>query len=240
MARDPSGGLDPVAAIIVETVQGEGGLNVASIAWLRTLRKICTEIGALLIVDDVQAGCGRTGDFFSFERAGIVPDMVCLSKSISGAGLPMALLLVLPQFDVWKPGEHNGTFRGNSLAFVAATAAMEEWRGSNLRTDIETRSSTLDAWLDGAAEAFPDVVERKKGLGMMAGLRFHEPRVARAVADEARNRRILLETCGPYDEVIKIFPPLNIEADLLSEGLGRLGQAIETQGAKASCDSRAA
>jgi diaminobutyrate-2-oxoglutarate transaminase len=127
MVIDPSGGIEPPAAFIVETVQGEGGLNVASAQWMRRLAALAEKLGALLIVDDIQAGCGRTGRFFSFERAGIVPDIVCLSKSLSGIGLPMALLLLRPDRDVWNPGEHNGTFRGNNLAFVAAAEALELW-----------------------------------------------------------------------------------------------------------------
>ena len=103
-------------------MQGEGGLNVARVEWLRRLRALCDERKIVLIVDDIQAGCGRTGTFFSFEPAGIKPDIVTLSKSLSGYGLPFAVVLIKPELDVWKPGEHNGTFRGNNHAFVTATA----------------------------------------------------------------------------------------------------------------------
>src|SRR5699024_8669135 len=116
-----SSGIDLPAAIIVETVQGEGGINAASDEWLRGIEKIARKFGILLIVDDIQAGCGRTGTFFSFEKAGIKPDIVCLSKSIGGYGLPMAITLFTEELDIWSPGEHNGTFRGNNLAFIAAT-----------------------------------------------------------------------------------------------------------------------
>ena len=115
--------MDKPAAIIVETVQGEGGVRAARLEWLRGLSELCEKHEILLIVDDVQAGCGRTGTFFSFEEAGFTPDIVCVSKSISGFGLPMALTLFRPELDVWAPGEHNGTFRGNNLAFVTATTA---------------------------------------------------------------------------------------------------------------------
>ncbi|MFD9804847.1 aspartate aminotransferase family protein, partial [Streptomyces sp. NPDC059071] len=120
---DSSSGLDKPAAVIVETVQGEGGVNVARAEWLRALAELCSARGILLIVDDVQMGCGRTGGFFSFEVAGITPDIVCLSKSISGYGLPMALVLMRRELDQWAPGEHNGTFRGNNAAFVTAEVA---------------------------------------------------------------------------------------------------------------------
>ena len=104
-------------------MQGEGGINVASAAWLQRLREITAERGILLILDEIQAGVGRSGAFFAFEESGIVPDLVTISKSISGSGLPMSLVLLRPEVDVWKPGEHTGTFRGNNLAFVSARVA---------------------------------------------------------------------------------------------------------------------
>ena len=125
MLDDPSGGIDAPAAIVLETVQGEGGLNTASPGWLRRVAAIAARHGALLIIDDVQAGCGRTGPFFSFENLGVTPDLVVLSKSLSGFGLPMAVLLIRPRWDAWTPGDHNGTFRGNGHAFVTATAALQ-------------------------------------------------------------------------------------------------------------------
>jgi diaminobutyrate-2-oxoglutarate transaminase len=227
MARDPSGGLESVAAIIVETVQGEGGLNVASIAWLRRLREISREIGALLIIDDIQAGCGRTGEFFSFERAAIVPDIICLSKSLSGYGLPMSLLLVAPEFDVWQPSEHNGTFRGNSLAFVTATRALDFWAMPDFVGSIAQRSRILDAWTRRMVTDFPGLISRKKGLGMMAGIEFLLPQASRLSAQFAREARLLIERCGPNDEVLKVFAPINIDIDLFREGLERLTCAIE-------------
>ena len=118
MLSDPSSGVDSPAAIILETIQGEGGLNVASAAWTQQIQLIARTHGALVIVDDVQAGCGRTGDFFSFESLGILPDIVCLAKSLSGYGLPMAMLLLKEEHDVWQPGEHNGTFRGPNYSFL--------------------------------------------------------------------------------------------------------------------------
>jgi diaminobutyrate-2-oxoglutarate transaminase len=226
MAKDPSGGIDPLAAIIVETVQGEGGLNVASVAWLRKLREISSEIGALLIIDDIQAGCGRTGEFFSFERAGIVPDMICLSKSLSGSGLPMSVLLVAPEFDVWQPGEHNGTFRGNSLAFVTATAALNFWGKPDFVASISQRSKVVDAWTRKMVLAFPDLISRKKGLEMMAGIEFISPKAAQLAVEFARESHILIERCGPKDEVMKVFAPINIDIDLFREGLERLTCAI--------------
>ena len=120
LLADSGSGLNEPAAVIVETVQGEGGINVARAEWLRSLAELCRRNGMLLIVDDVQMGCGRTGPFFSFEEAGIVPDIVCMSKSIGGFGNPMAITLFRPELDIWEQGEHNGTFRGYNPAFVTA------------------------------------------------------------------------------------------------------------------------
>lgn len=226
MVEDPSGGIEPVAAIIVETVQGEGGLNVASTAWLRCLRDIATRIGAILIVDDIQAGCGRTGRFFSFEDADIVPDIVCLAKSISGGGLPMSLLLIDPAIDSWRPGEHNGTFRGNSLAFVTARAALNLWSDAEFLAGLTIRSAMLERWLIEICANFPHFIVRRKGCGMMAGFECLSPELARRICQEATKRRLLLEACGPNDEVVKIMAPLNVDLSVFEEGLNRLAATI--------------
>ncbi|SFI60481.1 diaminobutyrate--2-oxoglutarate transaminase [Bradyrhizobium sp. Gha] len=226
MAVDPSGGIEPVAAIIVETVQGEGGLNVASIEWLKGLAGVANRLGALLIVDEIQTGCGRTGPFFSFERAGIQPDIVCLAKSISGYGFPMSLLLLRPEHDVWSPGEHNGTFRGNSLAFVTAAAALDLWTDDFI-DGLEVRSRILADWcLTMSARHHSHL--SGTGIGMMQGLRFSNPTSAALVADRAARERIVIECCGSNDEVLKIMAPLNIDLDLFSSVLARLAQIIDS------------
>jgi diaminobutyrate-2-oxoglutarate transaminase len=225
MVEDVTGGADPPAAFIVETVQGEGGLNVASASWLRQLAATARRLGALLIVDDVQAGCGRTGDFFSFERAGLSPDLVCLAKSIGGNGLPMALLLIKPEHDQWSPGEHNGTFRGNNLAFVAATAALEFWRDGAFAAHAAAGADLVAAWIGRMEQEWGPRV-RAKGRGLMSGLSFSDHHAARRVAAEAFRRKVVIETSGPNAEVLKLLPPLTIEHDLLNEGLQRLAGAI--------------
>src|SRR6202012_5352179 len=121
-------GIERPAAVLIEVVQGEGGLSAVSAGWLQRLAKVCEAIGTLLIIDDIQAGCGRTGRFFSFEELGCRPDIVVLSKSLSGFGSPLALVLMRPELDQWAPGEHNGTFRGNNLGFVGGTAAVRKKR----------------------------------------------------------------------------------------------------------------
>ncbi len=144
LLADPSSGVDAPAAVLLETVQGEGGLNVASPEWLRRVAAITRAAGALLVVDDIQAGCGRTGSFFSFEPAGVTPDLITLSKSLSGFGLPMAALLVRPEWDRWQPGEHNGTFRGNAHAFVTAQAALAKfWADGSLERALPARIALL-------------------------------------------------------------------------------------------------
>ncbi len=225
MAGDPSGGIDPVAAIIVETVQGEGGLNVASTEWLIGLADAAKRLGALLIVDEIQTGCGRTGPFFSFERAGLQPDIVCLAKSIGGYGLPMSLLLLQPEHDVWSPGEHNGTFRGNSLAFVTAAAALDLWT-NDFVAGVERRSLLLADWGRSMSVRYPDRLSAM-GIGMMRGLEFAQSAEAAHVAECAARDRIVIECCGPRDEVLKIMAPLNIELDLFSSALERLGRTID-------------
>lgn len=224
MARDPSGGVDGIAAVLVEVVQGEGGLNVASKEWLSELAKCTKSLNALLIVDEIQTGCGRTGSYFAFERADIIPDLVCLSKSISGYGFPMSLLLMRPELDVWSPGEHNGTFRGNSLAFVTAAAAIDLWT-DEFAAGIKVRSDIVLAWCNSMIAEFPSLLE-PRGIGMMQGLWFSDMAIASEVADEAARCGIIIECCGPHDEVLKFMPPLNIEVNLLRRTLGSLGEIL--------------
>ncbi len=223
---DPSSGIDLPAAIIVEVVQGEGGLNAASLDWLRQLAAIAKAHRCLLIVDDIQAGCGRTGSFFSFEAAGIVPDIVLLSKSISGFGLPMSLVLIRPDIDVWAPGQHNGTFRGNSHAFVTAKAALDYfWSGPDLADDIARRAAITHRELAAMSDRLPG--STLKGRGLMVGIDVLEPALASRIQRAAREHGVIIETCGPRDEVVKVMPPLTTPDDLLQDGLTRLSAAVD-------------
>jgi diaminobutyrate-2-oxoglutarate transaminase len=225
--EDRGSGLEKPAAIIVETVQGEGGLRTARAAWLRQLSDICHQHGILLIVDDVQAGCGRTGTFFSFEDSGIVPDIVCLSKSISGFGLPLALTLFKRELDIWKPGEHNGTFRGHNLAFVTGTAALEHfWQDSNFEARIAARSQQLHAGLARIADAAEGATVR--GRGLLAGIHYPDAKAAGKIAAESFARGLLVETSGPEDEVLKTMPALTISAEEMDCGLAILAEAAES------------
>ena len=226
---DPSSGIDLPAAFLVETIQGEGGLNVASCRWLEKLQRLAAHRSILLIVDDIQAGCGRSGMFFSFERAKIQPDIVCLSKGLSGFGLPMAVLLIKPDLDRWRPGEHNGTFRGNNLAFISATVALDNWRGPDFEDSIKRKGRMLQDRLEAITERFAPRACERRGLCMMQGLRFTETKTAQLVCDRAFRHGVLTETCGPRDEVLKLLPPLTISEEALEEGLDRIELAIEEE-----------
>lgn len=222
---DSGGGLNHPAAVIVETVQGEGGLNVARMEWLRALSDLCTRRDILLIVDDVQMGCGRTGPFFSFEEAEIVPDIVTLSKSISGYGLPMALTLFRRDLDVWGPGEHNGTFRGHNPAFVTATKALETyWQTATFASNTAAKGQQIRERLDSIAAKYPGVSAR--GRGMAQGLKFEDVGLASLICGAAFERGVLMETSGPSDEVVKLLPPLTTSAEDLDTGIDVLAEAV--------------
>ena len=220
LLSDPSSGMDPPAAIMLETVQGEGGLNAASFEWLRKIEKIARAHGALLIVDDIQAGVGRTGSFFSFESAGIKPDIITLAKSLSGYGLPFAVTLMRPELDLWEPGEHNGTFRGNCHAFVTASAALRAyWADSKFEKEIETKSEKLRSGLERLARKVGDAEVQVKGRGMMLGLDVGAGDIAQAIVEGCFDRKLIIETSGARDEVVKCLMPLTISDETLSEGL---------------------
>lgn len=221
---DPSSGLDAPAAILVETVQGEGGLNAASPEWLRRIAAIAKKHGALMIVDDIQAGCGRTGSFFSFEDMGFTPDIVTLAKSLSGMGLPFALTLFRPQLDAWSPGEHNGTFRGNNHAFVTATATLRHfWSTDDFAGDIARRGRYLQHRLDAMAAAHG---LSTRGRGMMRGIDMGSGEIAATVTKACFDEGLIIETSGAHDEIVKVLAPLVIDDAILAAGLDILERAV--------------
>ncbi|MEU7137633.1 diaminobutyrate--2-oxoglutarate transaminase [Streptomyces sp. NPDC046261] len=227
MLRDSGSGLDKPAAVIVETVQGEGGLNAASASWLRDLDALCKRHEILLIVDDVQMGVGRTGAFFSFEEAGITPDIVCLSKSLSGLGLPLAVTLFRGGLDIWEPGEHNGTFRGFNPAFVTATAALDYWRDDAFEKETLAKGEQVQRALAGIAESRPGSVRGLRGRGLARGIVLAEPEKAALVCEEAFRRGLLMETSGPKGEVVKLMPPLTVTAEEITEALEILDASLD-------------
>ncbi|QDU96687.1 diaminobutyrate--2-oxoglutarate transaminase [Lignipirellula cremea] len=216
---DASSGIEAPAAFVVETVQAEGGVNVASREWLKRLETLARKYGVLLIVDDIQVGCGRTGPFFSFEKADISPDIICLSKSLSGYGLPLALTLIKPEWDQWDPGEHNGTFRGHNLAFVTATTAIEAyWQSDELTKKVNQNAAQVRDLLFLLAEEYDGEAE-VRGRGMIQGIAFDDPTLAGKISQAAFKRGLIIETAGPQDEVLKSLPPLTITPEGLERGL---------------------
>jgi diaminobutyrate-2-oxoglutarate transaminase len=236
MLADGSSGLDRPAAVILETVQAEGGVNVASVEWLRRLRTITETYGVLLIADDIQVGCGRTGPFFSFERAGITPDVITLSKSLSGFGLPFALTLFRPGLDVWKPGEHNGTFRGFNLAMVTATAALEGWWADESFAKETARKAALVSERLKAIASKSSAVRMARGLGLIQGLECRPAKLAGAISKAAFERGLMIETAGPSDEVVKLLPPLTITDAELVRGLDVLEESVAVASRRPSFD----
>ncbi|WP_067888444.1 diaminobutyrate--2-oxoglutarate transaminase [Nocardia vaccinii] len=224
---DNSSGVDKPAAVIVETVQGEGGVNVARHEWLRALAGLCAARGILLIVDDVQMGCGRTGPFFSFETAGITPDIVTLSKSISGYGMPLALVLMRRELDQWAPGEHNGTFRGNNPAFVTAKVSLEHfWTDRKLEESTGRKGERIGESFGALADAHAGISTR--GRGLVQGLVFEDASQASKVCRVAFEKGLIVETSGAEDQVIKLLPPLTITDDELDHGLKIITDAVHT------------
>ncbi|MDT0544559.1 MULTISPECIES: diaminobutyrate--2-oxoglutarate transaminase [Streptomyces] len=227
LLEDQGSGLNQPAAVIVETVQGEGGINVARNEWLRGLADLCKRRDMLLIVDDIQMGCGRTGPFFSFEEADITPDIVTLSKSIGGYGLPMSLALFRPELDIWEPGEHNGTFRGNNPAFVTAAAALDTyWADGQMEKQTLARGEQVQQALREICEEHVRLGAEYRGRGLVWGLEFADPSRATAVCARAFELGLLVETSGPQSEVVKLLPPLTVSPEELDEGLRTLARAV--------------
>lgn len=224
LLADGSSGVDAPAAVLLESVQGEGGLTAASPQWLRRIAGIAREHGAALILDDVQAGCGRTGSFLSTDPIGVTPDLIVLSKSISGFGLPMAIVLIAPEWDAWSPGEHNGTFRGNAHAFVTARVAVEKfWSDDGLVSDVARRSALVRERLERIATTVPGA--RVKGRGMMQGVDVGYGGLAAEVCRRAGEHGLIVETSGASDEVVKVLAPLTTPDALLARGLDILEEA---------------
>ena len=197
----------PAAAVLVEALQGEGGVRSVPDEWIRQASEIAAREGSLFIVDDVQVGCGRTGSFFSFEEAGVVPDIVCLSKALSGCGLPFAALLFRPVLDCWESGEHNGTFRGNNLAFTSGAVALSQWETT--QEHILSLSALLARLLGDLTARYPDVCLPARGRGLIWGVPLREGARAEAIVLSAFEKGLLVESSGPPGDVVKLMPAFN-------------------------------
>ncbi|MCL2470983.1 MAG: aspartate aminotransferase family protein [Propionibacteriaceae bacterium] len=222
---DDHSGIDKPAAIVVETVQAEGGVYVISNEFLQGVERIAHEHGILLIVDDIQVGCSRTGSFLSFERAGIHPDIVCMSKSIGGYGFPFSLTMMKPELDIWSPGEHNGTFRGNQLAMVAATAGVEITVNEDVEAGARRRGEIVKDFLTREVATLDDRIE-VRGLGMIWGIDVHEDDLSAKISRVCFDHGVILERAGRKNGVVKLMPSLVIPDEILFEGLGVIRNAV--------------
>lgn len=227
LLEDPSSGVDRPAAVIVEVVQGEGGLNTASADWLRQLEKLCRQHEMLLIVDDIQAGCGRTGSFFSFEEMGVQPDIITLSKSLSGYGLPFAVVLLKKELDQWKPGEHNGTFRGNNHAFVTAVAAFEHfWQDDSFMLSVRDKGRRIRARMEQIIHRHKAEKLVLKGRGMMLGISCPDGETAARICELAFDKGLVIETSGNHSQVVKCLCPLVITEEQIDRAMDILDEAF--------------
>ena len=220
LLTDDHSGVEKPAAVVLETVQADGGINVFEAAWLRRLRELCDKHDILMIVDDIQVGCGRTGTFFSFERADIVPDMVTLSKSIGGCGMALALVLMKPELDQWEPGQHTGTFRGNQLSLVAGKIGMDMMVDQHIESEVRRKGKIVEEFL--REKILPlDSRITSRGIGLIWGVDFSAfgKDMTKPLMAACFRNGLIIERVGRENNVLKIMPPLVIEDELLLRGL---------------------
>lgn len=222
--ENPSSGIDPPAAFLVETIQAEGGVRIASAEWLKGVQDLAHDLGALFIIDDIQVGCGRTGNYFSFDGMGLSPDIVTLAKGIGGFGTPMAMNLVKPEHDAkWLPGEHTGTFRGQNISFIAGREALRYFENDELNTQTRTRESQLADFL---AELAARDSFKSRGKGLIHGLDVGDGALSKAIARECFDNGLIVGPCGVSGGVLKLIPPLTIGDEELAQGLQIFSEAV--------------
>jgi diaminobutyrate-2-oxoglutarate transaminase len=231
--RDPNGGVPLPAAVILELVQGEGGVVPATEEFVRRVRALTRALDIPLVVDEVQTGCGRTGTWFAFEQYGIEPDVIVASKALSGVGTPVALIMYDERLDVWRPGAHTGTFRGNQLAFAAGVAAIRVIRREHVLENVRRRGEQIAARLE-PLRRLPWVLQIR-GRGLMWGIELVDPRtgrygsaLARAVQAQALRDGLIVELGGRDDCVVRMLPPLNVTPEVVDTACEILTKAIET------------
>lgn len=229
LLTDDHSGVEKPAAIVLETVQADGGINPFPVEWLQRVRALCDKYDILMIVDDIQVGCARTGWFFSFERAGIVPDIVTQSKSIGGYGMPFALVLIKPELDIWSPGEHNGTFRGYQLSMVAAKAGLEVMLNEHVEDKVRGQEKIIAQYMDEIAALDPARV-RTRGIGFIWGVDLYhcdpEGKASKQVLDLCFQNGLIVERVGRGNAVVKVMPDLLIGEATLRRGLDILKSAV--------------
>lgn len=229
LLTDDHSGVEKAAAIVLETVQADGGINPFPVEWLQRVRALCDKYDILMIVDDIQVGCARTGWFFSFERAGIVPDIVTQSKSIGGYGMPFALVLIKPELDIWSPGEHNGTFRGYQLSMVAAKAGLEVMLNEHVEDKVRSQEKIIAQYMDEITALDPARV-RTRGIGFIWGVDLYhcdpEGKASKQVLDLCFQNGLIVERVGRGNAVVKVMPDLLIDEATLRRGLDILKNAV--------------
>jgi len=223
---DSSSGLEVPAAFVVEVIQAEGGVNLATREWLLAVQAAARDVGALFIIDDIQVGCGRTGSYFSFDGMGLDPDVICLAKGIGGFGTPLAMNLLKPEHDIWSPGEHTGTFRGQNISFVAGREALTYFDDDTLMKDVQRKGTIMRERLDAVAKDHNGHEDVVRGRGMIQAYDTRDGDVAKAITRECFDRGLLLCPCGTGGQVLKLIPPLTIPDDDLAEGLDIFEKAI--------------
>ncbi|SNR64683.1 diaminobutyrate--2-oxoglutarate transaminase family protein [Blastococcus mobilis] len=235
---DPNGGIVPPAAMILEAVQGEGGVVPAPLPWLREMRRITAERGIPLVVDEVQTGVGRTGTMWAIDAAGVEPDVMVLSKAIGGS-LPLAVVVYADHLDTWAPGAHTGTFRGTTLAMAAGAATLRHVLAERLPERADALGRRLRAGLTTLASAHPSIGE-VRGRGLMNGIELVEPDgapdacgarpaapgLAVAVRAECLRRGLIVELGGRHDSVVRLLPPLVMTDEEAGAVLDRLDAAL--------------
>ncbi|MEE2733314.1 MAG: aspartate aminotransferase family protein [Pseudomonadota bacterium] len=225
--RDPSSGVTPPAAFLLEVIQAEGGVNVADAAWLRELAALAKAVGSVLIVDEIQVGCGRTGSYFSFDGMGIEPDIICLAKGIGGMGTPMAMNLVHPELDRhWSPGEHTGTFRGQNLSFVAGAEALSYFQTHHFMDEVAEKALLAQQQLQPLLDA--DHSLQLRGKGLILGLDVGDGERAAAIVKRCFDEGLIIASCGTGGRVLKLIPPLTIPPEDLVEGLDILINSVRS------------
>lgn len=240
---DPKGGVPAPAGMILEPVQGEGGVNPAPDGWLRRMREITRARSIPLIADEVQTGVGRTGTFWAVEHSGIVPDVMVLSKAIGGS-LPLAVIVYRSELDVWQPGAHAGTFRGNQLAMAAGAATLAHVRENGLAERAATLGARMLASLRALSADHPSIGD-VRGRGLMIGIELVDPEaaplarpagngsppppdpaLAAAVQQECLDRGLIVELGGRHDAVVRLLPPLTLTDEQATAVVDRLADAL--------------
>jgi diaminobutyrate-2-oxoglutarate transaminase len=222
---DSHSGLAKVAAVILELVQGEGGVVAADRAFVQAVRQVTAQLDIPLIADEIQTGCGRTGTWFAFEQYEIEPDIVLASKALSGIGAPVSAIFYRRKLDVWDPGMHIGTFRGNQLAFAAGAAMVEVVKRDQVLDNVRERAAQATAAFERIAAEYP-VLGPIRGKGLMIGAALRDPDTGEFLPDLTREVQrlslqhgLILEVGGRDDGIIRMLPPLNVNSTTMARAL---------------------